>query len=483
MANRKKPVRAKTQRSKKSPVQDTKSDKAKAATDQETDTTVPTMAKGVAVEEIKEDKSADLIKDDDTIVDAEVVSETPPASDDATPEDITDNESIMLAKADDTVENAEISDEVADTDTVPDPSDDDVIAATEIEAAEEFSAEDETAKQYDEAPPPDTAAPSPVIVERKAGFIPMLVGGAIAAVLGFGAAMYLNMSGGNSAALEEINEEIAALNSSVSDLRNDIPAPYDDSSIMSSISTVSDQAADLNNQISALSDRLVGLDDRITEVEKRPAAENAQASVQAFERELETLRAQIAQERAEIEGIAAEAATMEENAQEAAEDQAARAALGRIQASLESGSPFANALRDLRQAKQIEVPEALTELAQTGAPTVSELQQSFPNAARAALAAYRATDTEGTTGNRITNFIMSQTQARSVEPREGDDPDAVLSRAEYFARNGNLTDALAEIETLPDVARSEMTGWTERTQARLDALDAAETLSQTLFSN
>uniref|UniRef100_UPI0037C662F9 COG4223 family protein n=1 Tax=Roseovarius salis TaxID=3376063 RepID=UPI0037C662F9 len=100
--------------------------------------------------------------------------------------------------------------------------------------------------------------------------------------------------------------------------------------------------------------------------------------------------------------------------------------------------------------------------------------------ARAALAAARdAAAREGDTGG-LTGFLRTQLGVRSLEPREGDDPDAVLSRAEAAVGQGRLTDALAEIETLPDVARAELEDWTQRARQRLDAVAAARELSEEL---
>ena len=69
---------------------------------------------------------------------------------------------------------------------------------------------------------------------------------------------------------------------------------------------------------------------------------------------------------------------------------------------------------------------------------------------------------------------------RSVEPREGTSVDAILSRAEAALSQGRLTDTLAEIESLPEVVRSDFTGWTTLAQTRMNALSAAETLLQSV---
>jgi hypothetical protein len=50
-------------------------------------------------------------------------------------------------------------------------------------------------------------------------------------------------------------------------------------------------------------------------------------------------------------------------------------------------------------------------------------------------------------------------------------------------RDGRLTDAMGEIDALPEVVRAELTDWTAAAQMRADALSAIETLSQNLNQN
>jgi len=71
--------------------------------------------------------------------------------------------------------------------------------------------------------------------------------------------------------------------------------------------------------------------------------------------------------------------------------------------------------------------------------------------------------------------------ARSVAPREGDDPDAVLSRAEAAVRSGDLDTALTEIAALPDVAQSAIADWQANAETRLEAKSAADDLVQQLL--
>ena len=61
--------------------------------------------------------------------------------------------------------------------------------------------------------------------------------------------------------------------------------------------------------------------------------------------------------------------------------------------------------------------------------------------------------------------------------REGDDVDAILSRAENAVRTGRISDALAEIDALPDLAQSTMITWTRQAKKRMAAVNALNELS------
>ncbi|NBR91063.1 MAG: hypothetical protein EBS68_14355, partial [Rhodobacteraceae bacterium] len=76
-----------------------------------------------------------------------------------------------------------------------------------------------------------------------------------------------------------------------------------------------------------------------------------------------------------------------------------------------------------------------------------------------------------------------RSEARSLAPKEGSDADAVLSRVEAALRDGRMNDALAEVETLPEVARVEMTGWLQLATERATALSALDALGAGVNGN
>ena len=417
-------------------------------------------------------KKSDTSDDQDTkpttevsedVVEAEVIEEIP-------------------AEADAPVEEA--ASEVDDkADTVEDVSDATETADEAVEAPEEVPSFEEPAPEIESVAAEPAAAPAPA-QKSGSGFVPLLIGGILAGGIGFGAAQVLGplQSGPDEATLAlqaELQTQAAAIESLRADASQSASAVENTASqsanLQGAIDGLTGSLAAINQQFDDVSNALAGLDARIIELEKRPLTQGLPSSaIDAYERELEELKASVAAQRAEAEA-------MEENAKMTAQQALARAALTRVLSALDAGQPFRAPLNDLVTATGTPAPADLETLADTGAPSLASLQSSFPESARAALAAAR--QTEGQSGNRLLSFMQSQLGARSVTPQEGDDADAVLSRVEAALTAGNLTDALAELEALSESAKAQIADWTATARSRQDALAAGETLSQALNSN
>ena len=170
----------------------------------------------------------------------------------------------------------------------------------------------------------------------------------------------------------------------------------------------------------------------------------------------------------------ARAAELARQAEATAAEARRAAARDRIAAALDSGAPFAAALADLGEA----APPALAEAAATGLPTLAELEEGLAIAARLSLEqALRANMGESWT-ERVSNFLRSQTGLRSLSPREGDDPDAVLSRAEAALRDGRLGDALNELEAMAPAGKPALEPWIAEARTRLAAEAALADLAK-----
>jgi hypothetical protein len=227
--------------------------------------------------------------------------------------------------------------------------------------------------------------------------------------------------------------------------------------------------------LTAIDDQLLTLTARLDTLVARPPVE-AEVPTEALDAALADLRKTAEAQQAEIDRLLADARLVREDAQASANATLARAAITRIQSAVDSGAPFTAALSDLEQTGQTEIPEELRNVAETGVTPLATLQSEIPDAARSALAAARLQDNGGGLGS----FFQRQLGLRSIEPREGSDPDAVLSRIEAAVRAGRLGDALAEAETLPEGARAALGPWIEQARMRHDAVTAANVLAERL---
>jgi hypothetical protein len=327
---------------------------------------------------------------------------------------------------------------------------------------------------------PETAVELPA-PKAGNGLLPMLLGGLVAGAIGFAVAS-LTMPAGTTDLLAAQDARIAAIQQQLTSQQSVDLAPLESG------------LADLALQVTGLQDDLAAtaatLEDRITALENSPAGsatgEGSSGATVEFEADVAALRAELSQltdmARTQLDTARAEAAAIEQNAAAAARAAAGRAALARLQAGVESGAPLGAALADLEDVLGASVPDALLAV-QDGVPTLATLQDSFPDYARAALTTARAEGVAGEDTTGVGAFLRNQFQVRSVNPRDGDDVDAMLSRAQAALRGGLLHDTLAEIAQLPAVARAELSDWLALAEARADAVAAIDTLVTSLSEN
>ena len=324
---------------------------------------------------------------------------------------------------------------------------------------------------------PLVPAPSPPPA-KKGVFFPLLLGGLIAGAIGFFVATQMIPKD------TALIDQVAAQSASISALEDQVAAlPRID------LSGVEAAQAELSTNIASvqtkLDDGLAALDGRIADLEKLPtgAGTISDRVIAAYEADLEALRAEMqalgGTAIAQLEEARDEAASIEENAAAAARAAAGRAALARIQISLDTGEPLRAALTDLEAAIEGPVPDELL-AAQDGVPTLLSLQEGFSDVASAALSAARNAGVAGEKASGFGAFLKNQLEVRSTTPQEGTTTDAILSRAEAAVDAGRLPDALAEIATLPEEARVEMIEWLGLAETRAGAVSAVDALSTSL---
>ncbi len=405
------------------------------------------------------------------------MADTPQTRAETDPAPTEADETLQAQDADAPPQEPEIEDAVeleADTDkTDPDKPDD------AVEDAETTASGDDPSGA-DTAPASEPADPAPARKDSGNALIPLVLGGAVAAVLG-AAAMYA-VGPSNAPAIDEsaLVARLDALETALADL----PGPQ----VVEDVITDQEQAA-----FDALAAQLADLDARLTELADQGITVIAgddgaavTAQLQDMQRALEAQRAETAalqdemsemaaQARAEIEAAEARAADLQAAADAQATQVARQSAIARIVAASETGAPFAAALADLKATGA--TFDGLDSVAETGIPSLPALQRSFPDAARAGLAeSVKATMGDGV-GDRFGAFLRAQVGARSLEARDGDDPDAILSRAEAALQAGDVARVLAELRTLPEAGQAAMAGWVAQAETRLTALETLATLT------
>lgn len=318
---------------------------------------------------------------------------------------------------------------------------------------------------------------------RRGGFVGGLLGGVIAAGAGFGVAQYVP-NGWPLADTTALTAQMDRQAQQIEALTAQIAAP--DTALQDRVAALEAKTAP---DLSPFDTRLVALEQRLTAIEAMPMGDGASpAAMAAQDAALKTLQAEVlalktaatpaavqaitAKAEQQLQQAEAAAAQIKADAEAMAKTAETRTALGRLRAALDSGAPYAAILPALP-----DMPAVLSAHAETGLPTLAGLQDSFPAAARAALEAALRANMGESWSQRVTSFLRSQIGARSLEPREGTDPDAILSRAEAAVAVGDLTAALTEITALPAEAQPALADWRAMAEQRLAAVQAVADLA------
>ncbi len=415
--------------------------------------------------------------------DAESASLAEPTGDNPTEEVTSDIEDAVIVEPK-ALPNSETDVQIADEKTlVSEPT-------IEHEKSQDDPVSPEPARPQVADPARSTVEPS----GPARSVVPLVIGGILAGGIGFGLATVFDFT-----RIDDLRTTIAAQATQIDVLGNKVAElPVTDlGPLQSKIDSVqADLTAKIDVSMSQTAAALADLQTRLSAAEKAPSGDGTLSApaIAAYQRELQDLRDEIASQQdrmnqmvtdtsAQLEQTRTEAAAIEENAAAAARLATAQSALAQVLAALDTGEGFSGPLADFQASTDTAVPAALSSVASDGVPTLASLQDGFPEAARAALAAARREGQSGEDGSGLTAFLRTQLNIRSVEPRDGTDADAILSRAQAALADGRLTDALAEVAALPEVARAELTDWLALAQKRADAVAAADGLSATLTSN
>lgn len=322
---------------------------------------------------------------------------------------------------------------------------------------------------------PDDTGTTPQAPQRKrrglAWVIWPLLGGALAAAAGYGVAQYVP-NGWPMASVVTLQTQVAVLSDQVQALQADLQKA---DARLASLETAPAPQSDAG-QIAALELRLAALESKpIPAGTDSAALDQLRAEVAAIKTNgAAVMSAQVqADLDAKVQATEAKLTAIEQSAQAQAAATLTRAALGQIAAALDSGAPYPSAIAALAG---VDIAVVLTDNATAGLPSLQALQASFPDSARTALEAALRANMGESWSERVGNFLRTQVGVRSLTPRDGPDPDAILSRAEAALTAGDVAQALAEIATLPTPAQDALSAWRVRAQLRLDAQAALAAL-------
>jgi len=145
--------------------------------------------------------------------------------------------------------------------------------------------------------------------------------------------------------------------------------------------------------------------------------------------------------------------------------------------AIETGAPFQKEAQALSEiAPNAPGLDQLMALAPNGAPTMSALKASFDIAAREGLAAAGREENDGWSAG-LMQRAQSLVSIRPADPREGQTPRFIISRAEAALEKGAIDAALSEIATLPEAAQTTMQPWIKQARLRADIDQALQDLN------
>ncbi len=182
---------------------------------------------------------------------------------------------------------------------------------------------------------------------------------------------------------------------------------------------------------------------------------------------------------AELEKTVAARQNVDQRSLDAARFSAITALAARLRGNVEDGRPFAQELAALKPllAGDKELADATTALEplSAGSAGTSALRQSFPQTARAIVAAGKDDAAEGW-WDRMLARLSSVVSVRRVGDVQGDSVEARVARAEIAINDNRLDQAVAELKPLTGKAAQAAAPWLDKAQRQLAASQAADRL-------
>jgi hypothetical protein len=263
----------------------------------------------------------------------------------------------------------------------------------------------------------------------------------------------------------------------------------------------------LLNRLSSLEGTLKALSETVAIVARRSdeattVAREAQKRADANAAALAELSQKVARarapavERSEVETLTRRLAALEQSGKTMQAELAKRPAGGTrdltvrvalaaaaLWRAVERGDPFAAELAAMRSlAVAPETLGPLAPFASGGVPTAAALARELTALAPALYQAAGAAPRDGSFMEKLQASAEKLVRIRPIGEVSGDDPAAVVARAEAMASRANIAGALAELARLPASARAPAEPWIKKAEARQAAVDAGRRLAADAFA-
>jgi len=352
------------------------------------------------------------------------------------------------------------------------------------------SAPKNPAKSQNAAPKKDSPAPRSGGFWR--GFFGSVLGGVLAVLVGYLGAEYLQPNPNDQAqklalVQQDLNTRLVKLDARLKRLENQ-KTSNEISRLHNKLNVISAQVEQQDKRLKDLRSKIKNIKQTIDKTTINTTQNRGiqldgttRDMIQRFGAEIDALKARLNAETTRLDGVAKMASTqltrartkvveLSKTARNAARNIDLTQSRERLRAAVETGKAYQDVLAKLASEAAVDIPDALRIPAKTGVVPLVTLQQQFAPAARRALkASIQAEAANKGLSQKFWAFLKAQVGARSLSPKAGKDPDAILSRAEAALNEGDLAKAVALVETLPPAGVAAMSDWLHAARTRLAA--------------
>jgi len=274
------------------------------------------------------------------------------------------------------------------------------------------------------------------------------------------------------------------LNSSTAQVGSDIPARLDtlEAGLANATASAGGEGGD-PAALAQLQERVAGLESKIAELGNGGTAAGADPELAATMNEISAAQSgfqtSMSELRSSSEELSGKIAELEHGQQALAEqldapsrqiDLARAIGAAGLKSAIDRGGSFTTELEAFASVAPDDpaVPE-LRDLAARGIPSRADLVAGFSDAASKAIAAADPGDPDAGLVDRLMSSAMSVVKVRKVGDVQGDSAEAIVARAEARLLNGDVEAALTEWSALPEASLAATAEYRDALAARASA--------------